>query len=178
MLSSFAHLRTEWPWVELALAEAKVDYTRVEIDLTNKPEWYASKVNINPARTFVADLYPDSTSSQRTPAALLHHTVSTKVVPAPCKPVSRSSLFRTLQDLLPVDTAPRTAADTVIAAVLPSTRIFSGARFKRLVKYFAAIEVRESVNATFDGEYNKEMYPERFASLRKQAQAAAVAAVA
>ncbi|KAJ6605274.1 glutathione S-transferase [Mycena vulgaris] len=31
--------------VELALAEAKVDFTRVEIDLGNKPEWYASKVN-------------------------------------------------------------------------------------------------------------------------------------
>ncbi|KAJ6582522.1 glutathione S-transferase [Mycena vulgaris] len=31
--------------VELALAEAKVDFTRVEIDLGNKPQWYALKVN-------------------------------------------------------------------------------------------------------------------------------------
>ncbi|KAJ7148120.1 hypothetical protein C8R43DRAFT_889144 [Mycena crocata] len=31
--------------VELALAEAKVGYTRFEIDLSNKPEWYAPKVN-------------------------------------------------------------------------------------------------------------------------------------
>jgi len=29
----------------LALAEAKTDYTRYEIDLQNKPEWYAPKVN-------------------------------------------------------------------------------------------------------------------------------------
>ncbi|KAJ7636623.1 glutathione S-transferase [Roridomyces roridus] len=31
--------------VELALAEAKAGYTRCEIDLSNKPEWYAPKVN-------------------------------------------------------------------------------------------------------------------------------------
>ncbi|KAF7348710.1 Glutathione S-transferase [Mycena venus] len=31
--------------VELALAEAKVGYNRYEIDLANKPEWYAPKVN-------------------------------------------------------------------------------------------------------------------------------------
>ncbi|KAJ7636633.1 glutathione S-transferase [Roridomyces roridus] len=31
--------------VELALAEAKAGYTRFEIDLSNKPEWYAPKVN-------------------------------------------------------------------------------------------------------------------------------------
>ncbi|EJF56550.1 hypothetical protein DICSQDRAFT_71278 [Dichomitus squalens LYAD-421 SS1] len=30
---------------ELALAEAKVPFTRYEIDLQNKPEWYAPKVN-------------------------------------------------------------------------------------------------------------------------------------
>ncbi|THU79689.1 hypothetical protein K435DRAFT_785737 [Dendrothele bispora CBS 962.96] len=30
---------------EIALAEAGVDYTRFEIDLGNKPEWYASKIN-------------------------------------------------------------------------------------------------------------------------------------
>ncbi|TFK39317.1 hypothetical protein BDQ12DRAFT_650393 [Crucibulum laeve] len=36
------------PWahrVELALQESKLDYSRFEIDLTNKPEWYAPKVN-------------------------------------------------------------------------------------------------------------------------------------
>ncbi|OCH86934.1 hypothetical protein OBBRIDRAFT_796655 [Obba rivulosa] len=31
--------------VELALEEAKAKYTRYEIDLTNKPEWYAPQVN-------------------------------------------------------------------------------------------------------------------------------------
>ncbi|KAJ7154518.1 glutathione S-transferase [Mycena filopes] len=31
--------------VELALAEAKVGFTSFEIDLSNKPEWYAPKVN-------------------------------------------------------------------------------------------------------------------------------------
>ncbi|KAI0777317.1 hypothetical protein BD413DRAFT_175854 [Trametes elegans] len=30
---------------EIALAEAKAQYTRFEIDLQNKPDWYASKVN-------------------------------------------------------------------------------------------------------------------------------------
>ncbi|KAJ6481323.1 hypothetical protein C8R47DRAFT_1135396 [Mycena vitilis] len=75
--------------VEIALAEAKVGYNRYEIDLSNKPEWYAPKVNPaskvphtayggpqvspdlpSPDSTkiaeslilveFVADLYPDS----------------------------------------------------------------------------------------------------------------------
>jgi glutathione S-transferase len=31
--------------VELALQEAKADMTRYEIDLQNKPDWYASRVN-------------------------------------------------------------------------------------------------------------------------------------
>jgi len=31
--------------VELALEEAQLDYTRFEIDLQNKPEWYAPRVN-------------------------------------------------------------------------------------------------------------------------------------
>ncbi|KAJ7181300.1 hypothetical protein C8R43DRAFT_968873 [Mycena crocata] len=31
--------------VELALIESKVKYTRFEIDLSNKPEWFATKVN-------------------------------------------------------------------------------------------------------------------------------------
>ncbi|KAI0366043.1 hypothetical protein BV20DRAFT_1055923 [Pilatotrama ljubarskyi] len=31
--------------VEIALAEAKAQFTRYEIDLQNKPEWYALKVN-------------------------------------------------------------------------------------------------------------------------------------
>ncbi|KAJ7148101.1 glutathione S-transferase [Mycena crocata] len=75
--------------VELALAEAKVGFNRFEIDLSNKPEWYAPKVNpaskvpaiafggpqVSPDLPspdsvkiaeslilveFVADLYPDS----------------------------------------------------------------------------------------------------------------------
>ena len=31
--------------VEIALAEANVQFTRYEIDLQNKPEWYLPKVN-------------------------------------------------------------------------------------------------------------------------------------
>lgn len=31
--------------VEIALALANVHYTRYEIDLRNKPEWYLPKVN-------------------------------------------------------------------------------------------------------------------------------------
>lgn len=30
---------------EIALAEAKAEFTRYEIDLRNKPEWYLPKVN-------------------------------------------------------------------------------------------------------------------------------------
>ena len=31
--------------VEIALTEAKAKFTRYEIDLKNKPDWYAPKVN-------------------------------------------------------------------------------------------------------------------------------------
>lgn len=35
--------------VELALGEAGINYTRFEVDLDNKPQWYSLK--INPAKT-------------------------------------------------------------------------------------------------------------------------------
>ncbi|KAJ6542526.1 glutathione S-transferase [Mycena vulgaris] len=89
-LCPFAHR------VELALAEAKVDFTSFEIDLGNKPEWYAPKVNpaskvpaiayggpqVSPDQPapdsvkiaeslilveFVADLKPDSTLLPKDP---------------------------------------------------------------------------------------------------------------
>lgn len=52
---------------EIALAEAGVDYTRFEIDLTNKPEWYAPQVN--PASKVPAIAYggPPVPASQPSP---------------------------------------------------------------------------------------------------------------
>ncbi|KAL0957908.1 hypothetical protein HGRIS_000089 [Hohenbuehelia grisea] len=81
---------------ELALEEAKAEYTRFEIDLQNKPEWYAPKVNpaskvpavayggpkVAPDQPspdsekiaeslvlleFIADLYPNSTLLPKDP---------------------------------------------------------------------------------------------------------------
>lgn len=57
------------PWaqrVELALKEAKVEYTRYEIDLENKPTWYASKVN--PASKVPALAYGGPKVSPDTPS--------------------------------------------------------------------------------------------------------------
>ncbi|EDR06897.1 uncharacterized protein LACBIDRAFT_299218 [Laccaria bicolor S238N-H82] len=57
------------PWaqrVELALQEAKVEYTRYEIDLENKPTWYASKVN--PASKVPALAYGGPKVSPDTPS--------------------------------------------------------------------------------------------------------------
>lgn len=53
--------------VELALAEAKADFTRFEIDLKNKPEWYAPKVN--PASKVPAIAYggPEVPANQPSP---------------------------------------------------------------------------------------------------------------
>ncbi|KAJ7636671.1 glutathione S-transferase [Roridomyces roridus] len=52
--------------VELALAEAKAGYTRCEIDLSNKPEWYAPKVN--PASKVPAIAYGGPQTSPELPA--------------------------------------------------------------------------------------------------------------
>ncbi|KAJ6627699.1 thioredoxin-like protein [Mycena sp. CBHHK59/15] len=53
--------------VEIALAEAKAGYTRFEVDLANKPEWYAPKVN--PASKVPAIAYggPQATPDQPSP---------------------------------------------------------------------------------------------------------------
>jgi glutathione S-transferase len=52
---------------EIALAHAKADYKRFEIDLQNKPEWYAPKVN--PASKVPAVAYggPDVAPDQPSP---------------------------------------------------------------------------------------------------------------
>ncbi|KAH8093074.1 thioredoxin-like protein [Cristinia sonorae] len=53
--------------VELALAEAKAEYKRFDVDLGNKPEWYAPKVN--PASKVPAVAYggPDVPPDQPSP---------------------------------------------------------------------------------------------------------------
>ncbi|KAJ7107327.1 hypothetical protein C8R44DRAFT_321127 [Mycena epipterygia] len=235
-LCPFAHR------VELALAEAKVDYIRLEIDLKNKPEWYASKVN--PAGAvpaiayggpkvpagppspesakiaeslvlveFVADLYPEAGILPKDPllrakARFFIDTVSTKVVPAFMKSMITGQSFeplwdsfQALQDLLSADKPYAlgdvySAADMTIAPFLARLEVFlkndigaykvgegpkaaeyffSGVRFKRLVKYFEDVIARETFKVTFDEEYNKAIFPERFAPLREKAQAAATA---
>ncbi|KIJ63066.1 hypothetical protein HYDPIDRAFT_93282 [Hydnomerulius pinastri MD-312] len=59
--------------VEIALAEAKVEYKAYQVDLSNKPEWFAPKVN--PASKVPAiayggpDVDPESPSSESTKLA-------------------------------------------------------------------------------------------------------------
>ncbi|KAI0646660.1 thioredoxin-like protein [Trametes meyenii] len=55
---------------EIALAEAKVPYTRYEIDLQNKPDWYAPRVN--PASKVPAIAYggPDVAPDQPSPDSI------------------------------------------------------------------------------------------------------------
>ncbi|KAJ6542517.1 thioredoxin-like protein [Mycena vulgaris] len=218
--------------VELALAEAKVDFTRVEIDLGNKPEWYALK--INPASKvpaiayggpqappdqpspesvkiaeslilveFVADLYPASALLPTDPvlraqARFFIDVVSTKFGPAFMAPLARGESFaglgdalEALQNLLPADKQfavgnQFTAADIALAPFLARMEValkneigafkagegtkaaeyfFSGGRFARLVKYFDAIKGRESFKTTFDAEWIKEKYGNRFGPL-------------
>ncbi|KAK7685072.1 hypothetical protein QCA50_011909 [Cerrena zonata] len=56
--------------VELALAEAKADFKRFDVDLKNKPEWYAPKVN--PASKVPAIAYggPDVPPDQPSPESI------------------------------------------------------------------------------------------------------------
>ncbi|CAL1708519.1 unnamed protein product [Somion occarium] len=56
--------------VEIALAEAKAEFKRFEIDLKNKPEWYAPKVN--PASKVPAIAYggPDVPPDQPSPESI------------------------------------------------------------------------------------------------------------
>ncbi|KAJ7106229.1 glutathione S-transferase [Mycena epipterygia] len=231
--------------VELALAEAKVGYNRFEIDLSNKPEWYAPKVNpaskvpaiayggpqVSPDLPspdsvkiaeslilveFVADLEPQSNilpkdPVQRAKVRFFIDAISTKFLPAYMGPLARGQSFepfwdalQVLQDLLPADKTyavgdEYTAADIAITPFLARLEValkndigaykegegkkaaeyfFAGERFKRFVKYFEAIKARESFKATFDADYIKEKYSVRFANLREQVQAAAVAAAA
>ncbi|KAF7348708.1 Glutathione S-transferase [Mycena venus] len=224
--------------VELALAEAKVGYNRYEIDLANKPEWYAPQSEPreqayggpqvspdlpSPESTkiaeslilveFVADLYPESAilpkdPVQRAKARFFIDAVSTKFLPAYMGPVARGQPFEPfwdaledLQRLLPEDKKyavgdEYTAADIAITPFLARMEVwmkndigaykegegkkaseyfFGSGRFKRFVKYFEDIKARESFKATTT---SGEKYAARFAPLRAQAQAAAVAAAA
>ncbi|KAF7346797.1 Glutathione S-transferase [Mycena sanguinolenta] len=234
--------------VELALEEAKVGYTRWEIDLANKPEWYAPQVNpaskaspnpddayggpqVSPDQPspesiklaeslvlveFVADLFPESTILPKDPvlrakARFFIDAVSTKFLPAYMGPVARGQPFEPffaalldLQALLPADKTfavsdEYTIADIAITPFLARMEVwmkndigaykegegkkaaeffFESNRFTRLVKYYEAIRARDSFKATFDSEVIRQKYAARFAPLRAQAQAAAVAAAA
>ncbi|KAF9027253.1 glutathione S-transferase [Hymenopellis radicata] len=80
--------------IELALAEVGAQFTRYEIDLFNKPEWYARKVN--PASKlaeslilveFIADLFPvspllPSPPVERAEARFFIDTFANKFYPA------------------------------------------------------------------------------------------------
>ncbi|KAF7370751.1 Serine carboxypeptidase [Mycena sanguinolenta] len=229
--------------VELALQEAKAGFTRFEIDLANKPEWYAPQVNpaskvpaiayggpqVSPDQPspdstklteslvlveLVADLFPESTILPKDPilrakARLFIDAVSTKFVPSYIGPVVRGQSFEPffaalldLQALLPADKTfaasdEFTVADIAIAPFLARVEIwlkndigaykegegkkaaeylFEGDRFARLIRYFEAVKARDSFKATFHPEIVREQYAARFAPLRAQAQAAAVAA--
>ncbi|KAJ7282476.1 glutathione S-transferase [Mycena rebaudengoi] len=231
--------------VELALAEVKAGFSRFEVDLVNKPEWYAPQVNpaskvpaiayggpqVSPDQPspesvkiteslilveLVADLYPDSPilpkdPIQRAKARFFIDAVSTKFLPSWLGPLVRGQSFEPffdalaiLQDLLSPSSTfaisdEYTVADIAITPFLARMEvalkndigaykegegkkaydvIFSSERFARIAKYFNTIKARESFAATFDGDYIKDKYRLRFGEVRKQLQAAPVAAAA
>ncbi|KAJ7472961.1 glutathione S-transferase [Mycena galericulata] len=235
----FAH-RTE-----LALEEAKVGYTRFEVDLSNKPEWYAPKVNpaskvpaiafggpqVPPDQPspdsvkiaeslvlveFIADLHPESALLPKDPVLRAQvrffiDAVSTRFVPTYMGPVARGTSFEPFWDALEfvqgllakgkkyAVSDEFTAADIAITPFLARMEVwlkndigaykkgegakaaeyfYSTPRFARIVKYYEDIKARDSFKATFDADYIKEKYTVRFAALREQVQAAAVAAAA
>ncbi|KAJ7794539.1 hypothetical protein B0H14DRAFT_3888693 [Mycena olivaceomarginata] len=139
--------------VELALAEAKVGFNRFEIDLSNKPEWYAPQVNpaskvpaiayggpqVSPRPTlprirkiaeslilveFVADLNPDSPILPKDP---VQRAKVRFFIDAPFEPFWDA--LEQLQALLPADKKYAvgdefTAADIAIAPFLARMEVW------------------------------------------------------
>ncbi|THU79688.1 hypothetical protein K435DRAFT_973054 [Dendrothele bispora CBS 962.96] len=116
---------------EIALAEAGVDYTRFEIDLGNKPEWYASK--INPASKPTAAPVP---ASQPSP-------LSTKLAESLVLLEFLSDIHPTIPSLLPRDPVKRARARFFIDAV--STK-FVPAFYK-----FQVLGEKEAVGGLMEG---------------------------
>jgi len=113
------------PWAhraELALKESKLPYTRYEIDLSNKPEWYAPKVN--PASKVPAISYGGPDVSPDTPSPESQKIAESGVL---------LELFADLSEvpLLPKDPVLRAKARFFIETVTPK---FSGAYYGALVR--------------------------------------------
>jgi len=119
--------------VEIALQEAKVDFTRFEIDLKNKPEWYAPQVN--PASKVPAVAYggPSVDPSQPSPE-------SEKIAESP---VLLEFVADISGKLLPTDPLPRARVRFFIDAVANSflpTLWASALRGEPVENVLAAVE--------------------------------------
>ncbi|OCH88395.1 hypothetical protein OBBRIDRAFT_795290 [Obba rivulosa] len=127
--------------VELALAEAKAKYTRYEIDLTNKPEWYAHQVN--PAGKVPAIAYggPPVPADQPSPE-------SVKIAESLVLLEFVADLFPEAQ-LLPSDPVLRAKArffiETVGAKITPSSFFREGGSPD---DFFARLEVIQALLPT------------------------------
>ncbi|KAJ7859375.1 hypothetical protein B0H14DRAFT_2747138 [Mycena olivaceomarginata] len=140
--------------VELALAEAKVGFNRFEIDLSNKPEWYAPQVNPASKVSYGGPQVPPDQPSpesvkiaeslilvefhpvERAKVRFFIDAVSNKFLPTYMGPVARGQPFEPfwdaleqLQALLPADKKYAvgdefTAADIAIAPFLARMEVW------------------------------------------------------
>ncbi|KAH9474703.1 Pyrimidodiazepine synthase [Psilocybe cubensis] len=135
------------PWAhrtELALKESKLPYTRYEIDLANKPEWYAPKINKASKVPAIAYGGPDVPPDEPSPD-------STKIAESGVLLEFFADLD-TPQPLLPKDPIDRAKARFFIETVTPAYT--SG--------FFAAISGSKDPEAIFDGiEVIQNLLPEK-----------------
>ncbi|KAL5476872.1 hypothetical protein ACEPAI_3058 [Sanghuangporus weigelae] len=223
---------------EIALAEVGAEFTRYEIDLQNKPEWYAPR--INPASKvpavayggpkvpadqpspesvkiaeslvlleFIADLYPDSKLLPKDPVLraktrFFIDAISTKLTPGWAAFIMRGESAdgflngaEAIQALLPNDKTFAVSDDFTIAdaAIAPflgravvclkndigffapgegkkAYEVLNSPRFSKLIKYYRALEARDSFKLTFDEELIKDRFQKRLAEARAQKRAA------
>ncbi|PPQ92195.1 hypothetical protein CVT25_008969 [Psilocybe cyanescens] len=124
------------PWAhrtELALKESKLPYTRYEIDLSNKPEWYAPKVNKASKVPAIAYGGPDASPENPSPE-------SVKIAESGVLLEFFADLDRENR-LLPKDPVLRAKARFFIETATPA---FTGA-------LFGAVSGTKDVEALFDG---------------------------
>ncbi|KAF5344350.1 hypothetical protein D9758_013280 [Tetrapyrgos nigripes] len=139
---------------EIALAEAGVDFTRFEIDLANKPEWYAPQVN--PASKVPAVAYggPPVPASQPSPA-------SAKIAESLVILEFFADLFPQTTTLLPTSPVLRAKARLFIDAIsnkfVPSFYKFQAlgdSSPQNIASMFEAVEITQRLLA--DPEKEKE----------------------
>ncbi|KAF9467508.1 hypothetical protein BDZ94DRAFT_1280206 [Collybia nuda] len=167
---------------ELALEEPRLSFTRFEVDLQNKPEWYASKVN--PASKVPAIAYggpktaPDQPllESQKITESLILlefvADISAKLLPK--DPVQRARV-RFFIDAVSISVAPLLHSIAVLGETpknlykgLETLQSLFNNRYRR---YLADLKARDSFKKTFDDNYILEQYSAAFSPLRAQKKA-------